>query len=106
MTTEADLAARFDAAFGDGPDHRPLAPALRAGRRRLLGRRVGAATAAAVVPLAGYAAGGGSSQSLVLAALRELERRLGNDDATERAETVTQLREIALLRLEQLTEGI
>jgi len=37
-----------------------------------------AATAAAVVPLAGYAAGGGSSQSLVLAALRELERRLGD----------------------------
>jgi hypothetical protein len=37
-----------------------------------------AATAAAIVPLAGYAAGGGSSQSLVLAALRELERRLGD----------------------------
>ena len=34
--------------------------------------------------------------------LAELERRLGNDDATERTETVTQLREIALLRLEQL----
>lgn len=40
--------------------------------------------------------------------LAELERRLGNDDDTERAETVTQLREIALLRLEQVvsaTEG-
>ena len=34
--------------------------------------------------------------------LAELERRLGNDDATERGETVTQLREIALLRLEQV----
>jgi 2-oxo-4-hydroxy-4-carboxy-5-ureidoimidazoline decarboxylase len=34
--------------------------------------------------------------------LAELERRLGNDDATERDETVTQLREIALLRLEQV----
>jgi 2-oxo-4-hydroxy-4-carboxy-5-ureidoimidazoline decarboxylase len=32
--------------------------------------------------------------------LAELERRLGNDDATERAETVDQLRQIALLRLE------
>ncbi len=32
--------------------------------------------------------------------LGELTRRLGNDDATEREETVTQLREIALLRLE------
>ena len=34
--------------------------------------------------------------------LAELERRLGNDDVTERAETVHQLREIALLRLEQV----
>jgi 2-oxo-4-hydroxy-4-carboxy-5-ureidoimidazoline decarboxylase len=34
--------------------------------------------------------------------LSELERRLGNDDETERGETVTQLREIALLRLEQV----
>ena len=32
--------------------------------------------------------------------LAELTRRLDNDDATEREETVTQLREIALLRLE------
>lgn len=32
--------------------------------------------------------------------LAELERRLGNDEATERAETVDNLREIALLRLE------
>jgi 2-oxo-4-hydroxy-4-carboxy-5-ureidoimidazoline decarboxylase len=32
--------------------------------------------------------------------LRELDRRLHNDDATERAETVDNLREIALLRLE------
>jgi 2-oxo-4-hydroxy-4-carboxy-5-ureidoimidazoline decarboxylase len=31
--------------------------------------------------------------------LAELERRLGNDDAAERAETVEQLRQIALLRL-------
>jgi 2-oxo-4-hydroxy-4-carboxy-5-ureidoimidazoline decarboxylase len=34
--------------------------------------------------------------------LAELDRRLGNDPATERAETVSQLREIALLRLEQV----
>jgi 2-oxo-4-hydroxy-4-carboxy-5-ureidoimidazoline decarboxylase len=32
--------------------------------------------------------------------LAELERRLRNDDATERAETVDNLRQIALLRLE------
>jgi 2-oxo-4-hydroxy-4-carboxy-5-ureidoimidazoline decarboxylase len=31
--------------------------------------------------------------------LRELDRRLQNDDATERAETVDNLRQIALLRL-------
>ena len=34
--------------------------------------------------------------------LAELERRLGNDDDTERQETVNQLREIALLRLRQV----
>ena len=34
--------------------------------------------------------------------LAELERRLGNDDASERDETVDQLRQIALLRLEDL----
>lgn len=34
--------------------------------------------------------------------LSELERRLRNDDATERVETVTALRDIALLRLEQV----
>ncbi len=34
--------------------------------------------------------------------LAELRRRLGNDDATERTETVDQLRQIALLRLEGL----
>jgi len=34
--------------------------------------------------------------------LAELERRLGNDEAAEREETVRQLREIALLRLDQL----
>jgi len=34
--------------------------------------------------------------------LAELTRRLGNDDATERVETITQLREIALLRLRQV----
>ena len=34
--------------------------------------------------------------------LGELSRRLGNDEESERAETVTQLREIALLRLEQV----
>lgn len=34
--------------------------------------------------------------------LGELERRLRNDDATERGETVTQLREIAMLRLRQV----
>jgi 2-oxo-4-hydroxy-4-carboxy-5-ureidoimidazoline decarboxylase len=33
--------------------------------------------------------------------LAELERRLGNDDATERAEVADNLRQIALLRLEQ-----
>lgn len=37
-----------------------------------------AGTAAAAVPLAGYAAGGGTSQSLVLAALRHLEGRVGD----------------------------
>jgi 2-oxo-4-hydroxy-4-carboxy-5-ureidoimidazoline decarboxylase len=44
------------------------------------------------------ASGRGSAQILA-----ELERRLANDDEAERAETVTQLREIALLRLEQVT---
>ena len=34
--------------------------------------------------------------------LAELRRRLANDDDAERAETVTQLREIALLRLRQV----
>lgn len=34
--------------------------------------------------------------------LGELERRLENDDETERGETVTQLREIAMLRLRQV----
>ncbi|NYG06626.1 2-oxo-4-hydroxy-4-carboxy-5-ureidoimidazoline decarboxylase [Phycicoccus badiiscoriae] len=34
--------------------------------------------------------------------LAELDRRLGNDDGAERDETVTQLREIALLRLRQV----
>ncbi|WP_431841870.1 2-oxo-4-hydroxy-4-carboxy-5-ureidoimidazoline decarboxylase [Calidifontibacter indicus] len=34
--------------------------------------------------------------------LAELERRLENDDETEREETVTQLRQIALLRLEEV----
>ena len=34
--------------------------------------------------------------------LAELRRRLGNDDETERAETVAQLREIALLRLKDV----
>ena len=43
------------------------------------------------------AAGRGSAEILA-----ELERRLGNDDETERAETVTALRDIALLRLEGL----
>jgi 2-oxo-4-hydroxy-4-carboxy-5-ureidoimidazoline decarboxylase len=33
--------------------------------------------------------------------LSELQRRLGNDDATERAETVDNLRQITLLRLDQ-----
>ena len=37
--------------------------------------------------------------------LAELERRLGNDDETERTETVTQLREIALLRLDQVIDA-
>lgn len=36
--------------------------------------------------------------------LAELERRLDNDEETERTETVTQLREIALLRLRQLVD--
>ena len=43
----------------------------------------------------------GRSSSDILAVL---ERRLGNDEATERAETVTALRDIALLRLEGLVE--
>jgi 2-oxo-4-hydroxy-4-carboxy-5-ureidoimidazoline decarboxylase len=34
--------------------------------------------------------------------LAELDRRLGNDDDAEREETITQLREIALLRLEEV----
>lgn len=34
--------------------------------------------------------------------LAELDRRLGNDDIAERAETLTQLREIALLRLREV----
>jgi 2-oxo-4-hydroxy-4-carboxy-5-ureidoimidazoline decarboxylase len=41
----------------------------------------------------------GRSSSEILA---ELRRRLGNDDATERAETVAALREIALLRLKEV----
>ncbi|MDQ6714703.1 MAG: xanthine permease, partial [Actinomycetota bacterium] len=41
----------------------------------------------------------GRSSSEILA---ELDRRLTNDDATERAETVSQLREIALLRLDSV----
>ncbi len=36
--------------------------------------------------------------------LAELTRRLDNDDETERVETVQQLREIALLRLEQVVD--
>jgi 2-oxo-4-hydroxy-4-carboxy-5-ureidoimidazoline decarboxylase len=36
------------------------------------------------------------------AILAELDRRLGNDDETERAETVDNLKQIALLRLEAL----
>ena len=43
-------------------------------------------------------AAGRSSEEI----LAECRRRLRNDDATERAETVTALREIALLRLEQV----
>ena len=38
--------------------------------------------------------------------LAELERRLGNDDATEREETVRNLREIALLRLRQALDPV
>lgn len=41
----------------------------------------------------------GRSASEILA---ELRRRLANDDAAERAETVDQLREIALLRLQEV----
>jgi hypothetical protein len=37
-----------------------------------------AATAAAIVPLAGYAAGGGTGQSFVLVSLQELERLVGD----------------------------
>jgi 2-oxo-4-hydroxy-4-carboxy-5-ureidoimidazoline decarboxylase len=37
--------------------------------------------------------------------LSELDRRLGNDAATERGETVAALRDIALLRLEQVVTG-
>lgn len=45
------------------------------------------------------AAGRGSAEILA-----ELERRLGNDDAAERAETVAQLGEIMLLRLRQVED--
>ena len=45
------------------------------------------------------AAGRGSSEILA-----ELHRRLGNDDATEREETVRALRDIAVLRLRQVVE--
>ena len=38
--------------------------------------------------------------------LAELTRRLDNDDETERVETVQQLREIALLRLEQVVDDV
>ncbi|MEO5745777.1 MAG: 2-oxo-4-hydroxy-4-carboxy-5-ureidoimidazoline decarboxylase [Terracoccus sp.] len=41
----------------------------------------------------------GRSSSEILA---ELQRRLDNDDEAERAETVTQLREIAILRLKEM----
>ena len=41
----------------------------------------------------------GRSSSEILA---ELQRRLGNDDATEREETVRALRDIAVLRLQQV----
>lgn len=43
-------------------------------------------------------AAGRSSEEI----LAELDRRLTNDDEAERAETVTQLREIALLRLREV----
>ncbi len=43
-------------------------------------------------------AAGRSSEEI----LAELERRLANDDRTERGETVTQLREIALRRLREV----
>jgi 2-oxo-4-hydroxy-4-carboxy-5-ureidoimidazoline decarboxylase len=43
-------------------------------------------------------AAGRSSEEI----LAELHRRLGNDDTTERAETVGALRDIAVLRLEQV----
>ncbi|GAB3793604.1 2-oxo-4-hydroxy-4-carboxy-5-ureidoimidazoline decarboxylase [Nocardioides ungokensis] len=43
-------------------------------------------------------AAGRSSEEI----LAELERRLANDDAAEREETVTALRDIALLRLEKV----
>jgi len=43
-------------------------------------------------------AAGRSSEEI----LAELERRLANNDATEREETVTALRDIALLRLEKV----
>jgi len=43
------------------------------------------------------AAGRGSDEILA-----ECQRRLGNDDETERAETIEQLTQIALLRLEQV----
>ena len=37
--------------------------------------------------------------------LTELERRLRNDDPTERRETVDALRDIAVLRLQQVVEA-
>ncbi len=44
----------------------------------------------------------GRSSAQILA---ELHRRLDNDDETERTETVTQLREIALLRLKTVVQS-
>ncbi len=64
MTTDAEIAARLDAAIGVGPDQRPLDPVLHAGHRRVLARRVGIGVAAAVAVVAtGFAVTGGGEGS-------------------------------------------
>jgi len=57
------ISEQLEVSFGEGPEPPPLDPVLRAGRRRLVGRRLGVAVAAAVVVMTtGFAlAAGGES---------------------------------------------